>query len=232
MYVILVNNDNTMSAPLKQRIMQRSKLVDDLWFLVPELYNNINMNDCIVCLEYLLPVSKQYKTEILSLCSDKYEDHLKYVLPLDTELTSEAGDIELQLTFLKSDMNDRGVITQRVRKVEGLSITVIPIKKWSDVIPDNALSSIDQRLIKMDAQLRYMEDMNRVVLDEKADNIVYDEENNSLQLTSNGRLIGDIVSLKCENMEDGLPVVDFNKELNDSDDTPITDGEVENVVEF
>ena len=231
MYVILVSNDNTMSAPKKQRIMQRSKLVDDLYFLVPEIYNETKMSDYVVLLEYLLPVSKQYKTEILSLCPDKYEDHLKYVLPVDTEITSEAGDIELQLTFAKTELDIHGRGIQKVRKVNGISITIIPIHKWSDIIPDSALNTIDQRLIKMDAQLRYMEDLNNSVYAEKADNIIYDQANNSLQLMSGNKMIGNVVNLKCENMEDGLPIVNFSENINDNDH-PVMGEEIENVVEF
>ena len=86
MYIILVNEDNTLSASQKQRIIQRSKLVDDLWFLVNPTYNGHDLTDSTVLLEYLKPVSREYKTETLVLSEDRYKDNLKYVLPFDTEL--------------------------------------------------------------------------------------------------------------------------------------------------
>lgn len=234
MYVILINNDNTMSAPKKQRIMQRSKLVDDLIILVPQVYNNIDMTDCRVLLEYLLPVSRKYETELLELCEEKYEDHLKYKLPVDTKLTNEAGEIELMLTFAKVDFDADGNMSQRVRKVDGLSIQVFPIKKWADVIPDNALSAIDQRLIKVDAQIRAVSDMNDMLYTTKADDIAY--EDNKLQLLANGQRIGSVVDItSCDdNLEDGVPVVDFSGSTDfvTPDDTVQDKNDYDNVVEF
>ena len=39
MYTVKINDDNTVSIVAKQRIVQFSKLVDELYFIVPKLYN-------------------------------------------------------------------------------------------------------------------------------------------------------------------------------------------------
>ena len=96
-YVILVNEDNTLSAPKKERIIQRSKLFDKFMFLVHPCHNGYDMANCTVVLEYLKPTSKKYKSEFLELSEDRYEEYLKYILPVDTEFTDEAGSLELQL---------------------------------------------------------------------------------------------------------------------------------------
>ena len=64
MYTILVNQDNTMTTSVRERIMQRSKLVDSLHFLVEPIYKELDMSDFTVVMEYILPVSKEYKSEI------------------------------------------------------------------------------------------------------------------------------------------------------------------------
>ena len=236
MYVILINSDNTLSAPKKQRIMQRSKLVDDLWVLTYPIYNNVDLTDCKVLLEYLLPVSKRYKTEILQLSDEKYEDHLKYVLPINTDITSEAGEIELQFTFVKADIDAEGNYFTPVRKTDSIKINVFPIKKWADIIPDDALNPIDQRLIKLDAQIRALDDLNTVTYMTKADDLVYD--GNKLQLTANGKKIGNPVDIQeCDDhTEDGVPVVDFSNSTDfvTPDDT-VNSGDNnlnDNIVEF
>ena len=86
-YTILVNEDNTMTTTQKRRIVQRSKLVDDLWFLVPQMYNGYNMAVFTVLLEYVLPVSKRYQSDILVLSDSTYNGFLKYHLPVDTVIT-------------------------------------------------------------------------------------------------------------------------------------------------
>ena len=196
MYTILICDDNTLMTTKRERIMQRSKLVDTLQFLVPQFYNGLNMSDCTVQLEYILPCSKRYCTEILELSDEMYKDHLKYLLPFDTKITSEAGEIQIQLTFVKTDLDAKGNGIQRVRKTSTTIIDVIPISAWSDIIPDSALSAIDERLIKLDAQMRGMNELANILNDNQVDNLVYDENSDTLHLSAKGVRVGDKVSVK------------------------------------
>ena len=76
MYTILVNETNELVTSVRERIMQRSKLVDSLHFLVDPAYKGIDMSDFTVMLEYILPVSKEYKSEILSKSDNLYKEKL------------------------------------------------------------------------------------------------------------------------------------------------------------
>lgn len=231
MYVILVNDDNTLSAPRKERIMQRSKLVDDLWFLSKPVYKNVNLTSATVSLEYVLPVSRQYRNEILKL-DGMYEDHLKYVLPFDTCLTAEAGKIELTISFLLTDLDASGNAVQRVRKTDPIEVDIIPVTKWADIVPDSALSAIDQRIIKTDAQIHALNEFSDYLYASKADNIMHNEEDNTIQLLAGGNPIGDRITLEdgCEcNPEDGVPVVEFAAPVVPEPEQPEN---VDNVVEF
>jgi hypothetical protein len=193
MYTFLINADNSITASLTERIMQRSKLVDSLHFLADTIYSGVDMTEYTVLLEYKLPVSKSYKTEILKKSTELYKNKLEYKLPFDTNLTSEAGDIEFWLTFSDVEMTAEGETIQRVRKVGPGVVHIIPISNWADVVPDEALSSLDQRLIELIALNKSMYDQLNINLDGKADNIKY--QNNILQLTSNGKEIGNAVEI-------------------------------------
>lgn len=193
MYTFLINEDNTLTASLTERIMERSKLVNNLHFLADQTWQGLNMADYTVLMEYVLPVSKRYKTEILTKSDELYKNRLEYVLPFDTNLTSEPGDIQMWLTFATVDMTEKGQTIQRVRKVGPGVVHIIPISNWADVVPDEALSSLDQRLIEMIALNKSMYDQLNINLDGKADNIKY--QNNILQLTSNGKEIGNAVEI-------------------------------------
>lgn len=159
MYVILVHDDNTLSAPKKSRIMQRSKLVDKLIFMSHPMYNDVDLTNATVTMEYVLPISRSYKTEILVKSKEMYQDHLVYELPVDTELTVEAGEIELQLTFTYVDIDADGKVIQQSRKTDGIFVKIHPISVWSDIIPDSSLSAIDQRIIKQDAQIKALDEL-------------------------------------------------------------------------
>lgn len=211
MYTFLIGDDNTLTASVTERIMERSKMVDNMHFLADQIYKDVNMSDFTVMLEYVLPISKKYKTEFLKKSENLYKNKLEYLLPFDTNLTNEAGDIEIQLTFTKVEMNSAGKTTQYVRKVGPGIVHIIPISKWSDIIPDEALSTLDQRIIALEALNKAMTDRFNINLDNKADNLMYDDEHR-IQLTSNGKPIGNAIKITTESVEveDGsLRVVQF-----------------------
>ena len=116
MYTILVNDDNTLTTSIKERIMQRSKLVDSLHFLVSPTYKGLNMTDFTVTMEYILPVSKEYVSEVLVKSEEPYKEMLEYKLPFDTHLTKESGEIKLKLTFSKVDLDEDGNNIQFLHK--------------------------------------------------------------------------------------------------------------------
>ena len=232
-YIIIVEADNSLYGSQKRRIMQREKLFNTLWFLTPQYYNGYDMSQCTVTMRYLLPISKEFKTETLVLSNEKYKDeYLKYILPIDTCLTKEFGDIELNLTFTMLDVDDNRDIIQRVRKTDNHLLKITPIPDWDSVIPDSALSALDERIIKLDAQMKALDERNKVIADTKADNIQYNIDTNELQLTSNGKEIGDKVTLKAgdTSLEDGVPIVDFSTPS--SGNKPTEDDDDDNVVEF
>lgn len=210
MYTFLINENNTLTCSVQDAIMERSKMVDKLHFLADPTYKGIDMTDYTVNLEYVLPISKRYKTEILTKSDELYKNKLEYILPFDTDLTSEPGDIQMQLTFLAVTMDSDGTTVQHVRKVGPGVIHIVPIQNWSDLIPDAALSSVDQRLLAAEAMLKALSDRNAAIFDSKADNLSYIDQ--KLQLTANGKPIGNAVKITQESVEteDGsLRVVEF-----------------------
>lgn len=210
MYTFLINEDNTLTCSIQDAIMERSKMVDKLHFLADPTYKGVDMTDCTVNLEYVLPISKRYKTEILTKSDELYKNKLEYILPFDTDLTSEPGDIQIQLTFLAVTIDSDGTTVQHVRKVGPGVIHIVPIQNWSDLIPDAALSSVDQRLLAAEAMLKALSDRNAAIFDSKADNLSYIDQ--KLQLTANGKPIGNAVKITQESVEteDGsLRVVEF-----------------------
>lgn len=210
MYTFLINENNTLTCSVQDAIMERSKMVDKLHFLADPTYKGVDMTDYTVNLEYVLPISKRYKTEILTKSDELYKNKLEYILPFDTDLTSEPGDIQIQLTFLAVTMDSDGTTVQHVRKVGPGVIHIVPIQNWSDIIPDAALSSVDQRLLAAEAMLKALSDRNAAIFDSKADNLSYIDQ--KLQLTANGKPIGNAVKITQESVEteDGsLRVVEF-----------------------
>lgn len=232
MYTILVCDDNSLYGSQKSKIMQKEKLVNKLCFLVAPHYNGYDMSKCTVTMRYLLPISREFITETLALSEDKYEEFLKYVLPIDTNLSKEYGDIELNLTFTMVDADDNGNIVQRVRKTDNYFLSIAQIPDWDSLIPDSALSALDQRILKQDAQIKALSDLANAFEGNVniVDNLVYDDGEATLQLSAKGVGVGDKVSVK-DMLDEGTPVVDFGSK---SENKPNEDEEstYDNVVEF
>lgn len=216
MYTILVNESNELITSVKERIMQRSKLVDSLHFLVDPTYKNIDMSDFSVVMEYIMPISREYKTEMLVKSDELYKGKLEYKLPFDTCLTKEHGKIEIQLTFTKVELTPDGDSKQYVRKTSPTTITIVPISAWSDIIPDGALSALDQRMLKLDAQMVAVESYVEYIGSTQVDDLVYNDKDETLQLTANGVGVGNKVSVR-DMLDEGIPVVDLGGSGNESD---------------
>lgn len=195
MYTILLNETNELITSIRERIMQRSKLVDSLHILVDPIYKEMDMSDFLVTMEYILPISREYKTEILEKSEELYKGKLEYKLPFDTCLTKEHGKIEIQLTFTKLELTPDGDSIQYVRKTSPTTITIVPIAAWSDIIADDALTALDQRILQTQAMIEAVNDMNEYLDEVKADNIIFNNEDRYLQLTSNGKPIGDKIKI-------------------------------------
>lgn len=208
-YTFLLESDNCLTASRREVIMQKSKLVDEIHFLVNPQYKEENMSIFNVMLEFILPVSREYHTLELIQDQEGYNEYLKFVVPFDCNLSSESGDVQLQLTFTFVGLDADGNAIQKVRKTKVGILHVTPIANWSNFIPDSALSSLDQRIIKTQAQINELGYYAQILNENQVDNLRYDSKMETLQLTSNGNAVGDAVSVR-EMLDDGIPVVDLN----------------------
>ena len=185
-------------------------------------------------LEYILPCSKEYHTLMLVQDKEGYQEYLKYIVPLDTNLSSEAGDIELQLSFTFVGLDGNGNGIQKVRKTKPAKLHITPVSAWSDIIPDSALSALDQRIIKTQAQINELGYYAEVFRENQVDNLGYNDEEETIYLMSNNKIVGDKVSVR-DMIDDGIPVVDMDSISGDSNTGNNNDcscGCADNVVEF
>lgn len=193
MYTILITESNELITSVKERILEKSKLVDTLHFLSDPVYKNIDMSDFNVVMEYILPQSKKYMVEVLCLSEELYKNKLEYKLPFDTSLTKEAGEIQIQLTFTKAEMDEDGKIIQRVRHTTPTTITIIPLEAWSEMIPDEELSNVAQIFLKLDSQINDLRDIAESLDENQPNNLTY--KDGYLQLSKNGNGIGDKIKI-------------------------------------
>ena len=209
--ILLTQENELIDTTPKERIMQKSKLVDELHFLTGTSYKGTDMSTFTMVMEYKLPVSNEYKMQILEKSPELYENMLEYKIPIDTDITKYPGNVEIQITMSKLESDSDGKIKQRVRKVQPTTLKIYPIAAWSDMIPDADLTALDQRILKQEAQIKELNEIAQNLDMTKADNLDY--RNNKLQLIANGEKIGEAVTITSSGGStggmEGFDIVEF-----------------------
>lgn len=241
MYTILIKPDDTLVATSREPIYHRESLIHKLRFLVDPEYKDgdeiLDMRGYVCTLEYRTPISKTYVPVILTPSVDLYKEKVEYILPIDTAITSEVGNVELKLSWIRLEVGNDGSFKERARKTPTIGIEILPVAQWGDYIADSKLDILAQVLLKNQAQneemKQYIDQIQQLAQYNaitKADNMKATEDENGnqvLQLQSMGMPIGNPVVLEECDLEDGIPVVDFTTIEPDDGDK-----EVNNVVEF
>lgn len=207
MYVIKMNTDKSLMTTIKSTIYQYERNADTLVFLIPKFYENDNMADCTLLLRYILP-NGEGESEEIEMEPEPYNDnYYKYHLQIDTGITSEVGVVELWLTAI--NMEDNVVL-----KSGTLTIEIEPSKDIQDYLSDEGLNQLD----RLEARVFELES-------KKADNIMFNSEDSTIQLTAGGTPIGDKIVVSSSN---GVGIA--NVEIID-DELVITmdNGEVKNL---
>ena len=189
MYDIYIRNDNTVIVTGGNRIVQGSSMVDTVRVIVPKTYNDTitDMSEFSCMMEYILPCSKKYLVDVLvedvpndENVDDIYKNNVVYKFDVDSDLTSEPGDIEVQFTFAKAAIVDTYGIEiepERLRKTKKTKITIVPIAKWSDIMVEMVNSEdpeyhekplpvdiLDKKLVDINAKYRKKEPDDDVLI--------------------------------------------------------------------
>lgn len=189
MYTIIMSDNKELITTCKTMLYQRENMMDKIQFLIPQTYADTDLSDFTAILKYT-DQSNVVHAELLTMDEELYKGKLRYTIPVDTDITKYAGDIELHLTFTKTDIESK---IQYVLHTGDTTVTINPRKDLYAFVPDESLEYVDQIVGQLDAKIEAVEKMAETYDQKKADNITYDE--NKIQLTSNGQKIGDAITI-------------------------------------
>ena len=213
MYTVLIQDDNSVIATARQRIMQNSNLVDSLRIIVPKMYNDIDLSKCTAYLEYLTPINHRHNYIELEIANAEYEtDYILYQISFDANLTSEVGNLKFYIHFIQVEMNEDGEVKTPVRQTDEFTIPIIPIADWFSK-PEELLNAFDKKLIEQQEIIKAMADLQSTISSDKIDDIKLDPDTNSIYGTSGGEKKGKGIDLSelgdaiANSTEDGMIVV-------------------------
>lgn len=188
-----MNDDKSLTATVVATLYQREKLADKIQILIPPNYGELDLSEFTATLKYVDQANVPH-AEILKKDAELYKEHIRYVLPVDTELTQYAGDITIRLTFTKTDMEARKVFVVHTGE---LVIKISPLKDYYSFVPDESLEFVDQIVSDLQNKISALDKIADIYDKTKADNIQI-KNGKTLQLLSNHTPIGDEVTVFSE----------------------------------
>lgn len=173
MYV-KVQDNKTLLVTVPTTIFRGETGADTLTFLIPQTYEGLKVADCSVMLRYIRADQVGHSEE-LKLIPEMYNGYLQYAIAIDTDVTSEAGDVRLWLSCISYE-------DAVIFKTGELTINVLPSPEIEKYLPMEDLDQLD----RLEVAVKTLEDT-------KADNLLYDSSAGSIQLSAAGKPIGDEV---------------------------------------
>lgn len=174
---IKMQSDKSLTITIPTTVYRGETNADLITFLLPAVYEEKNIADCSIVMRYVLPDGTGC-SDVLDMEPELYKGHCQCTTPINTRLTVQEGKVLLWLTA--SDHQDGVVI-----KTGEVIITVRPSRNLYDYLPQGQLDQLDL----LDAKVAQLQGT-------KADDLVYNTEDNSLRLSANGEEIGDVVILE------------------------------------
>ena len=211
MATVLVNNDNSMIVTVPERIMQHSKNIHTITIFVPQTYEGYDMSEFAAYIEIVPPNQKYRSIHLDANEVSRKEGFLQFDFEVTSDLTLFSGNISMEMTFVKTDED---TYKTYIRHTTSCSLFVTPIEKWSELIIDDALTDLDQRIALIEQGIKVASNLADNINSTKADNIKLDKETSELYLTANDKQIGDKITINelgdtlAKQTKDGLvPII-------------------------
>lgn len=181
-------------------LCQHDSFIDKVQFIIPYIYNEFDLREFTATLTYVDSANIAH-AEILEPQEDLYkEDYIQYFLPVTSQLSKSAGDIEVRLIFTKTDGEKQvNYVLQTLTAI----IPIVPIKDFYRVVPDESLDFVSKSVLKIQQAVDELNKTAEIYNETKADNHIVDENTGKVFLTANGVKIGDGLDLASVEVSDG-----------------------------
>ncbi len=177
MYAIKMEDDKSLTTTIRSTIYQGEKNADTLVFLVPMVYEDTNLADCSLLMRYVLPDGKGYSEKLNMYPIPHNREYYQFRLSIDSHFTENVGDIELWLTAVNFE-------DDIVLHTNTATVTITQHEKIEDHLPPERVDQLDELAAKVEGMEESL-----------VNNLKYDREQETLQLTHNGAPVGDMVDV-------------------------------------
>nr|DAZ49990.1 MAG TPA: BppU domain protein [Caudoviricetes sp.] len=189
MIYIKLDDDKTLSITVNGKIYRGDNLNQKITFLMPKTVDEVDMLEAT---PYLCYIRADGVADIVALdrLGDTYKDAFyQYVLPVSCRLSKFPGEVCAWLQIFSGTPSN-----PTIAKSGECLLYVEESKNMDDYICDHQLSAIYALQKQTETAEDSMETM-RTEMEKKGDSLVYDVEKKILQMSSNGKPVGDAVDM-------------------------------------
>lgn len=184
MFYIKLDENMDLVITKREPIYRGDNLNQKITYLVPLMVGEINPETAYLYLSYVRADGTP-DIVVLERLEEKYnESYYQYTLPVTCKLTRYAGEICTWLQIYSGDLANPAI-----SKSGECVLHVQESKNMDDYFSDEQMTALYQLNKKMETSLGDMQD----TIETKADDIIFDEDGSTIQLSSGGTPIGEKV---------------------------------------
>lgn len=184
MFYIKLNDNMDLVITMRESIYRNDNLSQKIIYLIPFTVGEIETVASCVYLNYIRADGTADVVELERLPDRYNESYLQYTFPIKCDLTRYAGSVCTWIHFFAGNPDD-----PMTRKTGECTLQIKEAKNIDAYIGDNTVTALYQMKKEMDDGFDAIESE----LDGKADNITFNPEDSTIQLTANGVPIGDAI---------------------------------------
>ena len=200
MYTLLVNNDKYIHTTKRERIFQNAVLHDNVRILAHKNVMGLEMEECKVTMLYELPITHECGIVFLEPSAELYRDnYLEYIIPSNTLITTEHGDVVIEL-IVSASVDGEEKLIERI--VDG-KIHIEPYdRNWDDVIEDAMQDEMSSIALDIQAIRREQERLAEELRSNLVDDLIITEDG-KLYLAKDGEAKGSGANVVIADIDDG-----------------------------
>ena len=214
--VIKMLSDKSLVMTTKNSVLhQRESAVEAITFLIPATFHNNDLTGCVFSMIYKTPANESF-IEVLT-AEEELRDDTYIVLhaPVDSAFTRYAGDMTLMIQGVNL-IEETG--TNVVLNTGEIKITIEPVPDYFAFVSDQALNSITEQLLNLQAKADELAVTQEQINQESAKDLAYTSEGHVNLVTENGTSMGDGITIlhspQIDNKDDGQ--TDLDEIINNS----------------
>lgn len=186
MLYIKLDDDMNLVITVNEPIYRGDNLSRKITYLIPTMVGEIDMFTASVFLNYIC-ADGVADVVVLERSDEPYNDsYLQYTFPVNCKLTKYPGEICTWMQIYTGTPSN-----PVIAKSGECMLQVQESKNMDDYLCDHQMTALYQLTHTMNTAIEEMNNTIETAIENKADNIIFNPEDSTIQLSANGVPVGD-----------------------------------------